>query len=63
MAGSQFELNMSVLETSVTISEKEHQVGGFGDPPKVRQRARYAMLPRTIIDCTMADRHPNNWIC
>jgi hypothetical protein len=55
VAASQPEQSMSLLERSVTISEKEHQVGGFGDPPNVRRRARYATLPRTIIDCTAAE--------
>jgi hypothetical protein len=40
---------------SVTISEKRHQVGGLGDPPKLSRRAMYAILPKIVIHCAAAE--------
>ncbi len=39
---------------SVTVSENRHQVGGFGDPPKVRRRAMNAKPANRAIDCIAA---------
>jgi hypothetical protein len=37
----------------VTVSENMHQVGGLGDPPKVRRRAVNTKLSKRAIDCTV----------
>jgi hypothetical protein len=54
--GSQSQRGIS-FERSVTISEKLHQVGGFGDLPKKSRKARKAMLAITIIvwDAALAE--------
>jgi hypothetical protein len=41
------------FERSVTISEKLH-MGGLGDPPNERHRARNAIAERTMMLCTAA---------
>jgi hypothetical protein len=38
------------FERSVTISEKEHQVGGLGDPPNVKRNAMQAVPAKMMID-------------
>jgi hypothetical protein len=37
-----------------TISKKVHQVGGFGDPPKVRRRVMKATATKIMMDLTAA---------
>jgi hypothetical protein len=39
----------------VTISEKRHQVGVLGDPPKVSRKVMHAILPKIAIDCAAAE--------
>jgi hypothetical protein len=53
---SQFWESGILFDRLVTISEKEHQVGGFGDPPNVSQRAMQATLAKTMMDWTAAKR-------
>jgi hypothetical protein len=42
------------LERYVAISEKEHQVGGFGDLPNVNLRAIYAIPAKIMMDWAAA---------
>jgi hypothetical protein len=43
VSGSQLSQSGISLERLVTISEKAHQVGGFGDPPNVSRSEMYAI--------------------
>ena len=52
---SQFRQSGISLAKSVTISEMAHQVGGLGDPLKVRRSAMYAIPATTIIDWAAAE--------
>merc|ERR1712115_59030 len=51
--GSQEERESS-FERSVTISDKAHQVGGLGAPPKERRSAKYATSSKTMMLCAAA---------
>jgi hypothetical protein len=51
--GSQWHKEI-LFERSVTISEKLHHVGGFGEPPKDSWRARKAIPANTMIVCDAA---------
>lgn len=45
VSGSQSGMSGSLLDKSVIISEKLHQVGGFTDPPKDKRRQMNASSP------------------
>ena len=48
--GSQSSQRGISLDGSVAISEKQHQVGGFGEPPNASLRATNATEAMTMMD-------------